>query len=385
MAKDYKTKHEKWKIIEQSQDTIPDDATRTDTNISSQDTIVTPQDTITDTTHAVTYEQDSIQTTPADSIRDTTAIRKEPAPAQPDYTEPPEKPAETIKFDTINELYEIFNVTELPISKRLEKDPSTINFLYNIPVYAPKKNTEGKEVFKYSFTEQDIKDKVTQREIKIAETTANTNDWITWVLIGLFLLIGWSRLFFKKYFSLLFKSLFFLSYAEEIYHDKNPLTTRVSMALNINYFIILGIFSYQLYVFYGNEFIDIQNTMLISLLFSAFFIAWYIWNAIFSGLVGSLFEVSETYNKYLYNYNLHRKVIGIIIFPLAIIIQFIAPEFREPFFKAGIILFGILYFTHIIRGLQIFVKDNVSIFHLILYLCALEFLPLIVLFDVLAD
>lgn len=381
----YKKQHDNWWIIVHSQDTIPEDSTRTDTNITpQQDTIVEQQDTIADTTHVVTYDQDSIRTTPVDSIKDTAVSEeKQLPPEQPSYSATTEEPPATTKFDTIAELYELLNVTELPLSKRLEKDPSTINFLYNIPVYAPKKNTEGKKVFLSSHTGQEIMDRTTQREIKIAERPSS--DWITWILIGLFLLIGWSRLFFKKYFSLLFKSLFFLSYAEEIYHDKNPLTTRVSMGLNLNYFIILGIFGYQFYVFSGHEFLFLKNSVLIAGLFSAFFIAWYIWNAIFSGLVGSLFEVAETYNKYLYNYNLHRKAIGIIIFPLSVIIQYIIPEFREPLFKTGILLFGILYFIHIIRGLQIFIKDNVSIFHLILYLCALEFLPIIVLFDVLSD
>jgi hypothetical protein len=48
----------------------------------------------------------------------------------------------------------------------------------------------------------------------------------------------------------------------------------------------------------------------------------------------------------------------------------------------GAALFGIVYFTHILRGLQIFMKKKVSIYYLILYLCALEILPLVVLYEV---
>ncbi|MFO8235113.1 MAG: DUF4271 domain-containing protein [Bacteroidales bacterium] len=382
MPNNYSIKSYKWKTLKRTSDSIPEDSTRVDTTIQTEDTIISPEDTIRDTSQTIIYEHDSIKKAQDTSLTDSSISSEQESRGEQTYQPPPSEIPQKPKFDTISELYNIFNVTELPISKRMEKDPSAINFLYNIPVYAPV-DTPKKEILISQSSEQKIKENITDREIKIAET--NSVDWYTWLLLGLFLMIGWSRLFFKKYFSLLLKSIFFHNYAEDLYYDKNSLITRVSMILNLNYFLILGVFGYQIYDFTNPAVLENQNSLLLTALFSSFFIVWYIWNAFFTSLVGNLFNLRETYNKYLYNYNLHRKIIGIIVFPLAVLIQFINPEYQKSFFIAGIVLTAFLYFIHIIRGLQIFLKDNVSLFHLILYLCALEFLPLIVLFDALAE
>ena len=42
---------------------------------------------------------------------------------------------------------------------------------------------------------------------------------------------------------------------------------------------------------------------------------------------------------------------------------------------AGIIIIGLMYLIRVVRLLIIFLNRNISIFYLILYLCALEILP----------
>ena len=73
---------------------------------------------------------------------------------------------------------------------------------------------------------------------------------------------------------------------------------------------------------------------------------------------------------------------GISLLPVAVVIQFIHEEYSSLFLLIGAILIGILFIAHILRGLQIFIKEGVSIFYLFLYLCALEFLPILLAFEV---
>ena len=48
------------------------------------------------------------------------------------------------------------------------------------------------------------------------------------------------------------------------------------------------------------------------------------------------------------------------------------------FVEAGIIVLGFMYLVRVIRLLIIFLNRNISIFYLILYLCALEILPVLI-------
>jgi hypothetical protein len=290
-----------------------------------------------------------------------------------------DKPRKTV-IDTPSTLYEIFGVTEMPISDKLKEDPSTINFLYNIPAYAPKDTPAGKEkIFKAYKTEEKIQPRVIQEKKNFF--SENGYDWVLFFLIGIFLLIGWARLFFRKYFDLVIKSIFFYNYAQNLYYERNSLTTRASSLLNLGYFLSTGIFTFQIVNHFEFTFLEGIDPIFKFLLFSLFFGAWYLWNLIFINFTGSIFLRRNAFNEYFYNYNIYRKIQGLLLFPIAIIVQFIAIELKAPFLYAGIILFGIVYLAHIIRGLQTFVKNNVSIFYLILYLCALEFLPLLVLYE----
>jgi hypothetical protein len=209
----------------------------------------------------------------------------------------------------------------------------------------------------------------------------NGFDWMLYFLIGIFLLIGWTRLFYKKYFDNLMKGIFFFNYAQSLFYEKSSLTTRAAMLLNFSYFLTMGAFLFQV-----KEFLNIpipyeMPEIFHFLLFSAFFVVWYLWNALFTTFIGSVFQRGQTFSLYFHNYNLYRKLHGIVLFPVVLVIQFIAYELKDPLFLAGAILFGTIYFMHIIRGLQLFLRNNVSIFYLILYLCALEILPLFVLFE----
>jgi hypothetical protein len=93
---------------------------------------------------------------------------------------------------------------------------------------------------------------------------------------------------------------------------------------------------------------------------------------------GITFQKREAFNEYFQNYNLYRKIFGLVIFPIVVAIQFTPEEIKLVLIYTGFLLFGIVYLMHILRGLQIFMKKNISLFYLILYLCALEFLPILV-------
>jgi hypothetical protein len=376
------------------EDTLQTDTTGTDTTAIQQDTTLQAEpaevpDTIhqqdtTELPEQVVEQQDTteVDTTVVDTLV-SEADTSLQAPAQPQpqvQVSPQEQPQAT---DTLADLYDIFGVTELPISNRLEKDPAHHNFLYNIPEARPEKNQKAGKIYQPSdksiaTTEKEV-DKIT--EIPIDKSRQSDYDWLTFVLIASFLLIGWTRLFFSKYFMALIKSFHSYNYASSLYYGKNSLTIRASTLLNFTFFITAGTFLFQVLNHYDVN-VSRLDPVIQFLLLPAFFFAWYIWNYLTTGFIGFVFLRQQSFQEYFHNYNLYRKILGIALFPVILVLQYISPEYKPEILLIGSIVFGIFYFTHILRGLFIFIKKNVSIFYLILYLCALEFLPLVVLYGV---
>jgi len=368
-------------------DTLQTDTTRTDTSSISQDTTfqVQPQQPEDTTTQQDTSDA-QIQAQPDSAlidslVREQDTTEEATIPAQPQVQEQVQQPPETT--DTLADLHNIFGVTELPISKQLHSDPAFHNFLYNIPAVKDADNRQIRSIYKPLEKSQTTTEKTTAEQIKELPIRENLNgdyDWITYILIGTFLLIGWSRLFFSKYFLALIKSFHSYNYASSLYFGKNSLTIRASALLNLTFFISAGTFLFQCLHYYDYS-VPSLNPITQFLVLSAFFLIWYIWNYLTTGFIGFVFLRQKSFHEYFHNYNLYRKLLGISLFPIVLVLQYISPEYKPLFMLIGAIIFGFLYFTHILRGLLIFMKKNVSIFYLILYLCALEFLPLVVLYD----
>jgi hypothetical protein len=285
------------------------------------------------------------------------------------------------KVDTTATLYKLFKVTELPISERINNIPDSNNFLFHIPETRTHfKNKQKQTVFNKKQTEATgtLKTSSEIREIpRQKEKSVVHSDWITFILIFLFLLIGWSRLFFKKYFHNLIRSFHFYKYAQILYNESNSITIRSAISLNINFFIVGGLFVFQALHYFNPQLIHFEGIKEM-FFYSVILLIWYAWNYLMTRFTGITFQKREAFNEYFQNYNLYRKIFGLVIFPIVVAIQFTPEEIKLVLIYTGFLLFGIVYLMHILRGLQIFMKKNISLFYLILYLCALEFLPILV-------
>jgi hypothetical protein len=88
------------------------------------------------------------------------------------------------------------------------------------------------------------------------------------------------------------------------------------------------------------------------------------------------FKNKETAKEYIQNILIYNLVTGIILLPLLLLIIYTYHELFL-YMAGGLIL--IMIFLRFIRGVAIGLSDTkFSLFHLFLYLCTLEILPIIV-------
>ena len=115
----------------------------------------------------------------------------------------------------------------------------------------------------------------------------------------------------------------------------------------------------------------------ILILYSAKYVLFYLLDFIFLG--------QKIFFSYIFTVFLYNKMTGIILLPIISLLPYTPNSITTWLFYSGAVIIIILYILRLFRGLQIAFKNRLSIFYLILYLCALEILPTLILFKVISS
>ncbi len=212
--------------------------------------------------------------------------------------------------------------------------------------------------------------------IQPAKRDLISNDWLLGLFIFILLLILWIKIFYKKYFSLLFGSLLSYQLSLKLLREKNIMTRRVSLVLNFIYSIVLAVFLLRILEFYEIKIFKFNTfetlLLLINLIIIISLIRLFILN-----LVGIVFNSAQIFNEYIHNNYIINKNLGLFLFPLLIMQVYITEKIKIIFIITGISLIIISYVIRLYRGFQIIIKKDIFLFYLILYLCTLEILPVL--------
>jgi hypothetical protein len=94
---------------------------------------------------------------------------------------------------------------------------------------------------------------------------------------------------------------------------------------------------------------------------------------------GNISEQREAMNDYLTGVYQSYRYSALFLFVIVVLMNYTEIIPAERYILPGIIVFGLMYLIRILRLLIIFLNRNLSIFYLILYICGLEFLPVLIL------
>ncbi len=95
-------------------------------------------------------------------------------------------------------------------------------------------------------------------------------------------------------------------------------------------------------------------------------------------ITGSMSGEKDAFREYLSGVYQSYRFSAIFLFVLIILMSYTMILPARDSLRTGIVMLGILYMFRVFRLLIIFLNRNISIFYLILYLCALEFLPIVI-------
>ncbi len=230
-----------------------------------------------------------------------------------------------------------------------------------------------------TFTEKPYENLPREEGIPIFHYQNNT---LFGMCLAIFIFFTIIRVLFKNYLHLIINASQNYQTANTLFLEKNMINLRGSILLNIFFFINISFFLFEYYSFlYIDNFKDISLIIYLQILIVVLGV--YFVKMIILFLLGFIFEGMSEAREYLNTVFVYNKNTAIFLLPITLSIPFISLDFKPFLFYIGGGIMLILFIYRLFRGFKILFQKHVSIFYMILYLCALEILPMLVILKIL--
>jgi hypothetical protein len=209
--------------------------------------------------------------------------------------------------------------------------------------------------------------------------TQYSTAWIPVLVLTSFLLLAWIKLIYVQFLTPVLISAFNYKESVKLFHGKNAPAQNAFLILQIIFAINSGLFLLFVSGFFNLKMPDIKPSILF-LISSASIVFLYTFKFGALRFLGFLFEKKKLFSEYRYNISLYNKIYGLLLLPMVIGLLYGGETLYTTIIYTGLLMGIIFYFLQLIRGLEIIVRKDFSVFYLILYLCAFEIFPILVLY-----
>jgi hypothetical protein len=202
-------------------------------------------------------------------------------------------------------------------------------------------------------------------------------DWIILIVLAAAFLYSSIRTFSKTFFPEVIRFFSFRGIGDPASGDIGEVFRWQTTIINLISFFNIALFAYCAASYYDFIPEGISGLVFWFISFAVVAVSITIQHLI-CNVTGSISGEKQIFNEYLVTVYHSYRYAGLILFVLVIILSYTEISSAQTVFHIGLIAISVLYMMRIIRLLLIFIKRSVSILYLILYLCALEFLPVLV-------
>lgn len=203
--------------------------------------------------------------------------------------------------------------------------------------------------------------------------------WLFFYLLFLLGFFAWVRMYYGNIMSQTVQASTNFQVAVRMFKDKSLLQNQLDTILYVIYFLSMAYFLYFLEERKGIQLYGLQGVTLY--LFNlALLTGIFIGRVFLLNVLGSLFNQMTLFREYLYHIFIFNKLMGILILPMLLFVVYTRGIFQEVVIWASLAGIGAILIMRIIRGIAFSLKKDISIFYMFLYLCALEIVPLALLY-----
>jgi hypothetical protein len=238
-------------------------------------------------------------------------------------------------------------------------------------------------------------DAVSNNVIRPLESTATTTQLnekpiktngfesqITWIgplFLALWLYAGMMNVFSSKYISLLFKSLFNQQHADNLYQMVNVRRNLATVGIDLLFILVLALFLTVGAVRLGVGPENFASPSIYAMVCGTLAVTFAL-KTVGYIFIGYIFNRSEATGKFIFLVFSYIRMMAFALLPIATALAFVDQYLVLPLFITGLLLIIAMYFLQVAQGIRIFLQNSAALFYLFLYLCALEILPILVLY-----
>ncbi|MBE7171060.1 MAG: DUF4271 domain-containing protein [Williamsia sp.] len=211
-----------------------------------------------------------------------------------------------------------------------------------------------------------------------------SKDPLFYLLVGIVLFFAFIKLIFGKYLNNLFAFFFRASMRQKQMREHLMHSPVPALLLNLFFVIAGGIFAsfVMLYHQYHTE-LPLWRLMLYSVLALA---SVYLVKLIVLKIVGWIFGIQEAVNTYIFVVYSINKLIGIFLVPFVVLLAFSERRVSQLLITLSCIMIVLLFlYRYIVAYVPVRREIRVSQFHFLIYICAFEVMPLLLICKVLLD
>ncbi len=206
-----------------------------------------------------------------------------------------------------------------------------------------------------------------------------SNEWITILIVLCISILAFTKAAFSNRFNDFLWVIGNSKYLK-IYSRDQKFIDQFDTFLFLNFIISLSLFFFILYnTFFESIAFDILFFLKLLIGIGAIILI----KILLERLIGSLFEIDSLIDSYVFQKTNYKNYIGLVLLPINILLVFaIQPSKTIIYFVIGLLLIiNLVGFVSSFKTHQKLVLNN--LFYFILYLCALEIAPYIILYKIL--
>jgi hypothetical protein len=201
------------------------------------------------------------------------------------------------------------------------------------------------------------------------------NNWIFWIILAAFAVLTMTRYYHEKRLKLLGSAIFKRSSALQLIRESPVYAHRSFFPLLTIYIVSVTLFFYQSAEILSPGSSEGIKTLIIFAEFLGAYLLYSLLKIFVIWLISVTFKNPDTAREYIQNILIYNLVLGILLLPLLLLMIY---TYHEIFLYLAAGIAAIILGLRFIRGIAIGLSDpKFSLFHLFLYLCTLEILPLV--------
>jgi hypothetical protein len=211
---------------------------------------------------------------------------------------------------------------------------------------------------------------------------SNSKDSFFYLLVGILFYFALIRIFFEKYFNNLMTLFFRVSLRQQQIREQVLQTPLPSLLLNILFVISAGLYAcFLLHYSRIGEGVGFWVLYAWCMLILA---AIYLVKFMVLKFVGWVFSISRATDIYIFVVFLVNKMLGIFLLPFLILITFSGVQAREIFITISMAMVFVLWIYRALASYRpVSSEIKLTPFYFLLYLCAFEIAPLLLIYKVL--